>query len=67
MNPREPGFYWRSLGTAGQVNASTAFFIWFSKMTSVDEHEYYKMMRTREARIRTFMQLELEAWLEEVN
>ena len=35
-------------------------------MTTV-EHEYYKMMRTREARIRTFMQLELEACLEEVN
>ena len=49
------------------MNASTAFFIWFSKMTTVDEHEYYKMMRTREARIRTFMQLELEACLEEVN
>ena len=26
-NPREPGFYWRSSGTPGQVNASTAFFI----------------------------------------
>ena len=36
-------------------------------MTTVDKHEYYKMMRTREARIRTFMQLELEACLEEVN
>ena len=36
-------------------------------MMTVDEHEYYKIMRTREARIRTFMQLELEACLEEVN
>ena len=36
-------------------------------MTTVDEHEYYKMMRTREARIRTFMQFELKACLEEVN
>ena len=36
-------------------------------MTTIDEHEYYKMMRTREARVRTFMQLELEACLEEVN
>ena len=36
-------------------------------MTTVDEHEYYKMMRTREARMRTFMQLELEACLEEIN
>ena len=29
--------------------------------------EYCKMMRKREARIRTFMQLELEACLEELN
>ena len=36
-------------------------------MTTVYEHEYYKMLRTREARIRTFMQLELEACLEEVS
>ena len=36
-------------------------------MTTVGEHEYYKMMRTREARIRTFMQFELKACLEEVN
>ena len=34
-------------------------------MTTVDEHKYYKMMGTREARIRTFMQLKLEACLEE--
>ena len=36
-------------------------------MTTVDEHEYYKMMRTREATIRTFMQLELEACLGKVS
>ena len=36
-------------------------------MTTVYEHEYYQMMRMREARIRTFMQLELEACLEEVS
>ena len=36
-------------------------------MTTVDGHEYYKMMRTREARIRTFMQLELETCLEKAN
>ena len=36
-------------------------------MTTVNEHECYKMMRTREARIRTFMQLELETCLEEVS
>ena len=36
-------------------------------MTTVDEHEYYKMMRTCGAKIRTFMQLELQACLEEIN
>ena len=36
-------------------------------MTTVDEHKYYNMMRMREERIRTFMQLELEACLEEVS
>ena len=33
----------------------------------VNEHEYFKMVRAREDRIRTFMQLELEACLEEVS
>ena len=32
----------------------------------VNEHEYFKMVRAREDRIRTFMHLELEACLEEV-
>ena len=32
----------------------------------VNEHEYFKMVRAREDRIRTFVQLELEACLEEV-
>ena len=32
----------------------------------VNKHEYFKMVRAREDRIRTFMQLELEACLEEV-
>ena len=36
-------------------------------MTTVDEHKYYEMMRTREASIRIFMPLELEACLEELN
>ena len=36
-------------------------------MTTVHEHEFFKMMRAREDRIRTFMQLELEACLEEVS
>ena len=34
---------------------------------TVHEHEYFKMMRAREDRTRTFMQLELEACLEEVS
>ena len=34
-------------------------------MTIVHEHEYFKMMRAREDRIRAFMQLELEACSEE--
>ena len=34
---------------------------------TVDEHEYHKVMREREERIRTFMQLEFEACLEELN
>ena len=36
-------------------------------MTIVHEHEYFKMMRAPEDRIRTFMQLEPEACLEEVS
>ena len=36
-------------------------------MTTVDEHEYYKMMGVREERIITFMQLELETCLEDVS
>ena len=36
-------------------------------MTTVDKHEYYKMIRAGEERMRTFMQLELEACLEEVS
>ena len=36
-------------------------------MTTVNEHEYFEMVRAREDRIRTFMQLELEACLEEVS
>ena len=37
-------------------------------MTTVNDHdECFKMMRAREDRIRTFMELELEAFLEEVS
>ena len=36
-------------------------------MATVDEQEHFKIMRAREERIRTFMQLELEACLEEVS
>ena len=50
-----------------QVNASHCVFYLILKMTPVDEHRYYGMMRAREERIRTFMQLELEAYLEEVS
>ena len=34
---------------------------------TVDEYEYYKIMRKHEAMIRTFTQLELEACLKELN
>ena len=50
MNPREPGFYWRSSGTPGQVNASTAFFILFLKMT-VKERGLARMSEDVEATI----------------
>ena len=36
-------------------------------MTTVEKHEYFKLRRAREERIRTFMQLELEACLEEIS
>ena len=36
-------------------------------MTTVDEHEYYNMMQAREGRIRTLMQLKLEACLDKVS
>ena len=36
-------------------------------MTTVDKHKCFKMMPAREERIRTFMQLKIEACLEEVN
>ena len=35
-------------------------------MTTVDKHEYYKMIRVREEQIRTSMQLELGACLDKV-
>ena len=65
---RESLDYGRSSRTTGQVNAKTLQGVFpVSKKVTVDEHEYHKMMREREARIRTFMQLELEACLEELN
>ena len=61
-------FFWRSFETPRyQVNASHCVFYLIFETTTVDKHEYFKMMRAREERIRTFMQLELEAYLEEVN
>ena len=60
-------FFWRSFETPRyQVNASHCVYLIF-EMTTVDKHEYFKMIRAREERIRTFMQLELEACLEEVS
>ena len=61
-------FFWRSSETPRyQVNASHCGFYLIFKMTTVDKHEYFKMIRAREERIRTFMQLELEACSEEVS
>ena len=36
-------------------------------MTTVNEYEYFKIMRAREDRIRTFMQFKIEACLDEVS
>ena len=61
-------FFWGSFETPRyQVNASHCVFYLIFEMTTVDKHEYFKMMRAREERIRIFMQLELEACLEEVS
>ena len=49
------------------MNASHCVFYLIFEMTTVDKHEYFKMMRACEERIRIFMQLELEACLEEVS
>ena len=58
------GGRWRLQGQSGEREHGV-FYLIFEMMT-VDEHEYYSMMRMREEKIRTFMQLELEACLEEV-
>ena len=58
------GDRWRLRGQSGGREHSVFYLI--LKMTTVDEHEYYNMMRMREERIRTFMQLELEACLDEI-
>ena len=47
---RETLDYWRSSGTPGQVNASTAFFILFLKMT-VKERDFARMSEDAEATI----------------
>ena len=61
-------FFWRSFETPRhQVNASHCVFYLIFETTTVDKHEYFKMMRARKERIRTFVQLELEACLEEVS
>ena len=60
-NPREPGLQEVVGDYRSGEREHYVFYL------TVDEHEYHKMMREREARIRTFMQLELEACLEELN
>ena len=47
---RESLDYWRSSGTSGQMNASTAYFIWFLKMT-VKERGFASMSEDVEATI----------------
>ena len=59
------GGRWRLQRQSGEREHSV-FHLTFENET-VDEHEYYKIIRAREERIRTFMQLELEACLEEVS
>ena len=49
-NPREPGFHWRSLGTPGRVNASTAFLIRFLK-TTVKERGFARISEDVETTI----------------
>ena len=49
------------------MNASHCVFYLIFEMTTVDKHEYFKMMRAREERVRIFVQLEREACLEEVS
>ena len=69
-NPRELGLLEIIGGSkvkSGERASHSVFFILLLKMTIIHEHEYFKMMRAREDRIRTFMQLELEACLEEVS
>ena len=50
---RESLDYWRSSGTPGQVNARTAFFIWFLKM-DVKERDFARMSEDVEATIWRF-------------
>ena len=59
------GDRWRLQGQSGESEHSVFYLIF--EMAAVDKHEYFKMMRAREERIRTSMQLELEACLEEVS
>ena len=49
------------------MNASHCIFYLILEMTTIDKHEYFKMIRAREEIIRTFMRLELEACLEEAS
>ena len=49
------------------MNASHCVFFLILETTTIDKHEYFKMIRAREERIRTSMRLELEACLEVVS
>ena len=68
---REPERAWILLEVVGDSRSSErehcVFYLIKKKMTTTVQHKYYKMIRTREARMKTFMQLEIEACLEEVN
>ena len=59
------GDRWRLQGQSGE--RGHCGFLSDLEITTIDKHEYFKMIRAREEKIRTFMRLELEACLEEVS
>ena len=64
-NPREPGLLEIARDSRSGEGEPYRFFNLIFEMMTV--YEYIRMMRARQDRIRTFMQLELEACLEEVS